>query len=157
MRSRDNITPVEGRDPALFVQPKSGGSGDCYVANHPGCDQDATEEAVYTKVKQVPPAVTRSMIEHRCDILSRASKRSAGKCACLGVKNIGKPYAGKPHVRFDEEGLVRLTMEWLMRHRQTKGAETDRQFLMVTKSQSFTLPFFLFFLFYVHKNSHTAI
>ncbi|WP_223837220.1 hypothetical protein, partial [Paenibacillus oceani] len=21
-------------------------------------------------------------------------------------KNIGKPYAGKPHVRFDEEGLV---------------------------------------------------
>jgi hypothetical protein len=22
------------------------------------------------------------------------------------VKNVGKPYAGKPHVRFDEEGLV---------------------------------------------------
>jgi len=21
------------------------------------------------------------------------------------VKNVGKPYAGKPHVRFDEEGL----------------------------------------------------
>jgi hypothetical protein len=28
------------------VQPKSGGSGDCHVANHPGYDQDATEEAV---------------------------------------------------------------------------------------------------------------
>lgn len=22
------------------------------------------------------------------------------------VKNVGKPYAGKPHVRFDEKGLV---------------------------------------------------
>ncbi|GBG08857.1 hypothetical protein PAT3040_03462 [Paenibacillus agaridevorans] len=22
------------------------------------------------------------------------------------VKNVGKPYAGKPHVRFDEEGLA---------------------------------------------------
>ncbi len=45
----------------------------------------------------------------------------------------------KPHVRFDEEGLVRLTMEWLLRHRQTKEAETDRRFLMVIGSQSFTL------------------
>jgi hypothetical protein len=31
-------------------------------------------------------------------------------------------------------------MEWLLRHRQTKGAETDKQLLMVTDSQSFTLP-----------------
>lgn len=23
------------------------------------------------------------------------------------VKNVGKPYAGKPHVRFDEEGLAK--------------------------------------------------
>jgi hypothetical protein len=30
----------------LFVQPKRGGSGDCHVASHPGCDQDAAEEAV---------------------------------------------------------------------------------------------------------------
>jgi len=27
--------------------------------------------------------------------------------ACLGVKNIGKPCAGKPHARFDEEGQAR--------------------------------------------------
>ena len=27
-----------------------------------------------------------------------------GKCAYLGVKNIGKPCAGKPHARFDEGG-----------------------------------------------------
>ena len=57
------------------------------------------------------------------------------------VKNIGKPCAGKPHARFDEEGLVKLTMEWLLRHRQTKGAETDKQLLMAIESQSFTLPF----------------
>jgi len=56
------------------------------------------------------------------------------------VKNIGKPCAGKPHARFDEEGLVKLTMEWLLRHRQTKGAETDKQLLMAIESQSFTLP-----------------
>ena len=29
--------------------------------------------------------------------------------ACRGVKNIGKPCAGKPHARFDEGGLARLT------------------------------------------------
>jgi len=56
------------------------------------------------------------------------------------VKNIGKPCAGKPHARFDEEGLVKLTMEWLLRHRQTKGAETDKQLLMAIESQFFTLP-----------------
>ena len=58
------------------------------------------------------------------------------------VKNIGKPCAGKPHARFDEEGLVKLTMEWLLRHRQTKGAETDKQLLMAIESQFFTLPVF---------------
>jgi len=58
------------------------------------------------------------------------------------VKNIGKPCAGKPHARFDEEGLVKLTMEWLLRHRQTKGAETDKQLLMAIESQFFTLPNF---------------
>ena len=34
---------IEGRDPALFAQPKRGGSRDCHVANHPGYDQDAPE------------------------------------------------------------------------------------------------------------------
>ena len=29
--------------------------------------------------------------------------------ACLGMKNIGKPCAGKPHARFDEGGQVTLT------------------------------------------------
>lgn len=33
-------------------------------------------------------------------------QREAGKCACRGVKNIGKPCAGKPHAWFDEGGQV---------------------------------------------------
>lgn len=28
------------------------------------------------------------------------------KYVLLKVKNVGKPYEGKPHVRFDEEGLA---------------------------------------------------
>lgn len=55
------------------------------------------------------------------------------------MKSIGKPCALITHARFDEEGLVKLTMEWLLRHRQTKGAETDKQLLMAIESQSFTL------------------
>ncbi|MEA3223426.1 MAG: hypothetical protein U9P49_09735 [Thermodesulfobacteriota bacterium] len=31
-----------------------------------------------------------------------------GDSACLTMNNIGKPYAGKPHVRFDEGGQA----EW---------------------------------------------
>jgi len=68
------------------------------------------------------------------------------------VKNIGKPCAGKPHARFDEEGLVKLTMEWLLRHRQTKGAETDKQLLMAIESQFFTLPYF-----FSHQTAHCWI
>jgi hypothetical protein len=55
------------------------------------------------------------------------------------VKSIRKPCALITHARFDEEGLVKF-MEWLLRHRQTKGAETDKQLLMAIESQSFTLP-----------------
>ena len=42
------------------------------------------------------------------------------------MKNIGKPCAGKPHARFDEGGLVEAVTEKRFRHRQTKGAETDK-------------------------------
>jgi len=42
------------------------------------------------------------------------------------MKNIGKPCTGKPYARFDEGGLVMVSMDWLLRHRQTKGAATDR-------------------------------
>ena len=43
--------------------------------------------------------------------------------ARFGVKNIGKPCAGKLHARFDEGGQVTMmTTVRLVRHRQTKGA-----------------------------------
>ncbi|MBK5970352.1 hypothetical protein CCR91_16710 [Thiorhodovibrio winogradskyi] len=37
-----------------------------------------------------------------------------------------KACAGKSHARFDEGGLVVSAMPRLFRHRQTKGAETDK-------------------------------
>ena len=43
---KDNITFPEGRDPALLMQPKSGGYGDCRDAINPFKYQDTTEEAV---------------------------------------------------------------------------------------------------------------
>jgi len=49
----------------------------------------------------------------------------------------GKPCTGKPYARFDEGGLVKLSMKWLLRHRQTKGAETDRPFLQMICIRSF--------------------
>jgi len=42
------------------------------------------------------------------------------------MKNIGKPCTGKPYARFDEGGQDTVTTIKLVRHRQTKGAETDR-------------------------------
>jgi len=50
------------------------------------------------------------------------------------VKNIGKPCAEKPHARFDEGGLAEAVKGRLVRHRQTKGSETDRQHLKPPES-----------------------
>jgi hypothetical protein len=47
-------------------------------------------------------------------------------------KTIGKPYAGNPHVRFEEGELVKVTMVRLLRYRRTKGAETDKPSLRVS-------------------------
>ena len=57
------------------------------------------------------------------------------------VKNTGKPCAGEAHARFDEGGLVKSSMEWLLRHRQTKGAETDRPFLQMVKPALYSTRF----------------
>jgi len=46
--------------------------------------------------------VTRG--QHQCDIRSRTSKRRSCKCACFGIKNIGKPCALISYTRLDEEG-----------------------------------------------------
>ncbi len=41
------INPVEGRDLALFMQPKRGGNGDCGNANYFRCFQNTTEGALF--------------------------------------------------------------------------------------------------------------
>ena len=84
----------------------------------------ATPETIRTLRKLYAKAKQDTVFCHalnvrvrRHDILSRANKRRTGKCACLGVKNIGKPCAGigvsrafakqklaKLHARFDEGG-----------------------------------------------------
>ena len=46
------------------------------------------------------------------------------------MKNIGKPCALIAHARFDEGGQAYQAMAGLFRHRQTKGAETDKLNLM---------------------------
>ena len=63
------------------------------------------QRKLYAKAKQetVHCCVLNSRVCRR-DILSRAGKHRTGKGACLGVKNIGKPCAGKLHARFDEGG-----------------------------------------------------
>ena len=70
------------------------------------------QRKLYAKAKQEPA--------------SRLYSSGLARGACLGVKNIGKPCAGKPHARFDERGQASATMAQLLRHRQTKGAATDR-------------------------------
>lgn len=46
------------------------------------------------------------------------------------MKSIGKPCALIAHARFDEGGQGYQTMAKLLRHRQTKEAETDKPNLM---------------------------
>jgi hypothetical protein len=50
-RSMDNITMIEGRHPALFVQPTSGRKGDCHVAVTPEVIR-TLQRKLYTKAKQ---------------------------------------------------------------------------------------------------------
>ncbi len=97
---RDNPKLREGTLLCLALL-KDGGTGDCRKASHTEYVQDITEKAIRLG-------------------------QAAGCCACPGMKNIGKPCTGKPYARFDEGGLVKAPMDWLLRHRQTKGAETDR-------------------------------
>ena len=68
----------------MFMQPKSGGKGDC--------DMLTTPEAIRTLQRKLYTKAKQEIGVH------------------LGVKNIGKSCAGKPHARFDEGGQVTLTM-----------------------------------------------
>ena len=56
------------------------------------------------------------------------------------MKNIGKPCTGKLYARFDEGGLAKGSMDWLLRHCQTKGAETDRSITKGTGACSLLYP-----------------
>jgi len=58
------------------------------------------------------------------------------------MKNIGKPCTGKPYARFDEGGLVMESMDWLLRHRLTKGAATDRPMSKDAGACPLLYPFF---------------
>jgi len=51
LRPRDNITPAEGRNPTLFKQPTSGGSGDCIMLITPNRIRTLQRE-LYCKAKQ---------------------------------------------------------------------------------------------------------
>jgi hypothetical protein len=57
--------------------------------------QDATKEAL------LPGQVERALSGR---ILNPSKVRISYFYACLAMKNIGKPCAGKPHARFDEGG-----------------------------------------------------
>ena len=46
LRAWDNITQPEERNPTLFTQPKSRGSGDCFNAINSKNDQDATDDCM---------------------------------------------------------------------------------------------------------------
>ena len=62
----------------------------------------------YAKAKQEPADVMHSLYQCNGATSSVALvKRTSGNCACLAVKNIGKPCAGKSHARFDEGGQAK--------------------------------------------------
>jgi RNA-directed DNA polymerase len=74
LRDWDSITRPEGRDPALFTPPKSGGPGDCDEAIHPGDGQDTHEEALLPKAEQEPGFRVSALYDklYRADLLSHA-------------------------------------------------------------------------------------
>ena len=71
------ITLAEGRDPALFVQPKSRGSGDCHVASHLGCDQDATDDGMDAGGRATQEQLPRKLY-------AKAKQETAYCCALNG-------------------------------------------------------------------------
>ena len=55
------------------------------------------------------------------------------------MKNIGKPCAGKPHARFDEGGLAKAAMVWLLRHRQTEESKTKEIIIKRRKGELYAV------------------
>ena len=66
------------------------------------------QRKLYAQAKQETAHVARSKVEYAGAPPSVAlARRETGQCACLGVKSIGKPCAGKSHARFDEGGQAK--------------------------------------------------
>ncbi len=83
-------------------------------------------------------------------LLHRLPKRHNSKrCVSFSSRTSGRPEGesrrleSKPQARFDEGGLV---MDWLLRHRRTKGAGTDRSIPGGAGSSSLLDPIFIIFL-----------
>ncbi len=72
------------------------------------------------------PALSRAGALRTLWTLQAADDGTLAHGACPGVKSIGKPCTGKPYARFDERGLATAATDGLLRHRQPKGAATDR-------------------------------
>ena len=85
LRARDSKTRSEGRDPALFRQPKSGGKGIASVLTTPESIR-TLQRKLYRKAKQEPVCRFHALYDkvYRADILGhayslvRANKGSAG-------------------------------------------------------------------------------
>ena len=85
LRTWDNITPSEGRDPALFTQPTSGGKGIASMLTTPESIR-TLQRKLYRKAKQDPSCRFHALYDkiYRGDILShaydlvRSNKGSAG-------------------------------------------------------------------------------
>ena len=66
------------------------------------------QRKLYAKAKQAHADVADSSTEFGGSTHSVAlDQHETRDCACLGVKNIGKPCAGKSHARFDEGGQAK--------------------------------------------------
>ncbi len=76
------------------------------------------------------------VLNERCSLFKLSHDSSLEESACVGMKNIGKPYA-----RFDEREWVMVSLDWLVRHRQTKEAETDRPVPDAAGAYSLLYPF----------------
>ena len=72
---------IEGRDPALFMQPKSGGEGDCAMLTTPESIR-TLQRKLYTKAKQEPAYRFYALYDKisRAEVLAHAWLMSGHIC-----------------------------------------------------------------------------